>query len=433
MYQYSLSYFIKLFNQIIVSSEQSEDIEKRIDILMNAITETIYLNICRGLFNSHKLIFSFSITCKILRIAGEISDDEWGLLLRGVLMDGNIKNIKNPDPNLISDKQWRIILNLEPLHENFLELPEQFERNIEQWKQWIKSKEPDNLPLPGGLDDKITLFQRLLIFKALRQEKLSFLIKDFVEQKLGRIFATPMPVSMDQIYADSDDKTPIIFILTQGSEPTSTIMKFAKKIKGDDYENHFTIISLGQGQDKPAISNIQHSIRNGSWLMLQNCHLYKSFMPELEKQIFNIQESSNNHKDFRLFLTSMPCSYFPVSVLQNGIKITNEPPKGLKANLLGTTGALNDDYLNSCKKSDAYRRLLFGICFFHAIVQERRKYGPLGWNICYEFNESDLETSQTVLYNMLNDDEEEIPYESLTFITGEITYGGRVTDTHDRR
>ena len=70
--------------------------------------------------------------------------------------------------------------------------------------------------------------------------------------------------------------------------------------------------------------------------MLQNCHLYKSFMPGLEKQVLDITENAGNiHPDFRLFLTSMPCEYFPVPVLQNGIKITNEAPKGIKSNIIG--------------------------------------------------------------------------------------------------
>lgn len=138
-------------------------------------------------------------------------------------------------------------------------------------------------------------------------------------------------------------------------------------------------------------------------------------MPELERKVLEIAESKtlNVNPEFRLFLTSKPADYFPVSILQNGIKVTNEPPKGVKANLKGTISSLTDETIDSCRRADEYRKLAFGVCFFHAVVQERKKFGPLGWNIRYEFNESDLITSLTVIKNLLDEDTDEIVWSAL--------------------
>ena len=191
------------------------------------------------------------------------------------------------------------------------------------------------------------------------------------------------------------------------------------------------MLSLGQGQGPKAVKMIEEAVQKGNWVLLQNCHLYVSWLQELERICESFTVDSL-HKDFRLWLTSMPTEAFPVSILQSAVKMTNEPPKGLKANLRNAYFKLNNELLSLTKSPDIYKKLLFGLSFFHAVVQERRLFGPLGWNIPYEFNDTDLDISKGQL-GLFLDQYDEVPWRVLNFLTSYINYGGRVTDYIDLR
>lgn len=154
-------------------------------------------------------------------------------------------------------------------------------------------------------------------------------------------------------------------------------------------------------------------------------------MPQLDKLVEQLQYEET-HPEFRLWLSSSPHPSFPISILQNGIKMTTEPPKGLKANMKRLYVLIKDEQFQMCKKPDKYRKLLFSLCFFHSILLERRKFLMLGWNIPYDFNDSDFEVSENLLTNYL-DQYEDTPWEALKFLIAEINYGGHVTDDFDRR
>ncbi|XP_034354027.1 dynein axonemal heavy chain 12 isoform X4 [Arvicanthis niloticus] len=430
MYQYSLIWFVNLYINSIHDSNRSKILEKRLRYLNDHFTYNLYCNICRSLFEKDKLLFSFLLCANLLLAKKEIEYQELMFLLTGGV---SLKSAeKNPDPDWLQDKSWEEICRASELPV-FHGLREHFRDYIYLWEEFYDSKEPHNMKFPEPMDKMLNELQKIIILRCLRPDKITPAITNYVTDKLGKKFVEPPPFDLTKSYLDSNCTIPLVFVLSPGADPMASLLKFAndKSMSG----NKFQAISLGQGQGPVASKMITAAIEEGTWVCLQNCHLAVSWMPTLEKICEDFSPETCN-PSFRLWLTSYPSPKFPVTILQNGVKMTNEPPTGLRLNLLQSylSDPISDtQFFKGCPgKELAWEKLLFGVCFFHALVQERKKFGPLGWNIPYGFNESDLRISIRQLQLFINE-YDTIPFEAISYLTGECNYGGRVTDDWDRR
>ena len=361
--------------------------EERLNALQTHFDRSLYTNVCRSLFEKDKLPFSMALACSLKMQSGAVSSAEMDLFLTGSkCLPGKGLTSELSQPKWLSVKTWDELCQLGS-QEPFTDIHRSIANSPDEWLIVADALNPYEMTLPGGWCSKWTAFQKLLLLRNLAPSKIVRMVRSFVASQLGEEFVQPPPFDLSSSFGDSEAITPLIFLLTAGADPTACLLRFAEENRSISGALH--IVSLGQGQGVLAEEKIRQAVVNGDWVILQNCHLAASWMPALERICQKLQQpdpsSAPLHPQFRLWLTSYPWEKFPVSILQNGVKITNEPPVGLKENLLRT---FNPDPLDdlvqeqpdrqlSSTKMLTLRKLSYSLCFFHALVQERRTYGAI--------------------------------------------------------
>jgi dynein heavy chain len=294
MYQYSLQFFTDLFQQRLQASEKNEDSAKRIQILLDDFTEFIYKKICMGLFEDHKLLFSFLVCTRIVMHqvhAGFVGKDfvsaaEWAFFLRdaeagkGVVSDD--QTFRDP-PSWCAPATWRKLCILEELTRlsgsaAFKGLTQEIATE-DDWARFADDDKMHAKSLPKGWSNKLTAFQRLLVVKSLRKDFLQLCVRNFVGSELGTTYTVSPAFDIMGCFKDSQKTTPIIFVLSAGADPTDTLLKLAKDC---EYEDKLHFISLGQGQGPKAERLMNDARESGEWVCLQNCHLAASWMGRLD-------------------------------------------------------------------------------------------------------------------------------------------------------
>ncbi|CDJ35101.1 uncharacterized protein EMH_0023860 [Eimeria mitis] len=401
MLEYSLDTFLHTFRVALREARQDRILENRLKSLVDKVTQLSYDYISLGLFESQRLIFAFHLTTMIMRHDGKLPEEELDFFLKGsnTISEGETK----PEEfSWIPDSGWNDLFKLSTVSPAFQGLRENVLAEPQAWKEWAEDDSAEKADMPGQWSRVLSPFQKLIVVRVFRVDRVHNAIKHFIQWRLNEHYVQSPTLQYSKIYAQSSELSPILLILSPGANPFAAVSALAE--------------SMG------------------------------------------LADMKKPHNGFRLWLTTQPTQDFPLSILQASLKVVTEPPDGLRANLQTSYSLFREDAFEQCAHP-AYPTLVYTLSFFHAVVQERRKYGKIGWNVPYDFNESDLSISLSLVKMYLSKSSRgpeglpaegegksaelqpgappptasDIPWETLRYLIGEAMYGGRVTDDYDRR
>ena len=419
-----------------IAAQEPGQFEERMNLLVDNITFKVFDATRRGLLERHKLILATQLLLKVMAKAGELDPAEAEYLTSGrSSMNPPLMTAKVQE--FLTAKQWANACALKEV-DVFKNLTEDLELGTDAWSEWLEFERPEVEELPGEWEKRCKPFQKLLILRALRQDRVTTALTQFIEARLGVRYTNQAPFDMDDTFNDSSYRQPLFFVLFPGVDPGVAIERLGKKLGFTQEAGNYVSISMGQGQERNAENTIDRFAKDGGWVFLQNIHLMSTWLPTLDRKLEIVSESG--HDDFRAFLSAEPppaaleaeMQTVPEGVLQASIKVANEPPTDLKATLRSSYALFDQSTLDRSTKPKAHRPMIFTLAFFHSLVLGRRKFGFQGFSRNYPFNNGDITVCADVLHNYV-EGRDNLPWADLKYIWGEIMYGGHITDSWDRR
>ncbi|KAL8430370.1 hypothetical protein Efla_001135 [Eimeria flavescens] len=398
--------------------------------LMGATLRKLYKSVSPCLFESHKPLLRVLLALQSLTLRGAATSEELQQLLAPALAPSTEPQNNTTEAHPTSQTSldaagtaWltescRLRLQgLQRLGEPFVQLVAAVLDDNGEWEGVLYEENPLATVWPEQWSERLSLLQQTLLVQCVRPECLLPCLQVLVEAELGSYLREVTPLRLGEALELAGPKAPLLILLAPGADPQAALLQQSEVAH---MHNKIVAVAMGKGQGPKAVAAIRSCAEKGQWVILQNCHLGRGFLNQLSVLVSDLV-LQNQHKDFRLILTTAPCDDFPSAIL-------------LQALPQSCARALNSSHQDTHPRGTALKPVVFQLCFLHALLLGRRRFGPLGWVCPVDFLASDLLISLQQLKAAVPEESfQPLPWELLQYLASEVNYGGRVTDEWDRR
>ncbi|KAG1889346.1 dynein heavy chain and region D6 of dynein motor-domain-containing protein [Suillus subluteus] len=415
-YQFSLRFFLDIFDYVLHHNPNLKNVSdhhRRREILLNDLFLIVYKRTSRALLHRDHVMLAVLLAQVKLRGMEDISDGLEFLLESGQgVAVSTAPSTEHPTPSILTPDQMMHLESyakqslFKPVLNNILEHPD-------DWIPFLQSSSPESIvPTPWEPNTPVVeALRSMLIVKCLRPDRLLQSTALFVRN----VFQSDLSSDLDlgaMVANEVPAVTPLALVSVTGYDASYRVENLIQSTGARS-----SSVAMGSQEGFTlADQAIAAASRQGTWVLLKNVHLAPTWLGQLEKKL----QTLNPHRNFRLFLTL-------------------EANPSIPQTSWTSLGSITPQRLAQGPSEKI--RLYFLLAWFHAVVQERLRYVPLGWSKTYDFNDSDMASAfgtidtwlNAVAKGRANVDPANIPWDALRTLIKQSVYGGRVDSDFDQR
>ncbi|GAA5901689.1 dynein heavy chain [Sporobolomyces salmoneus] len=434
-YQFSLKFFSDIFDYVLLHNPSLQgvtDPRERLEILMSDLFIHVFKRTSRALLHSDHLTLAVLLAqVKLRGTTDELDDQEFGFLLEGgngvALSPSTSSNLE-----LLDSTQNQRLAAFERL-KCFKDVRSHIQEHEGEWSRFLKSNNPESLvpAVWSEISPIANAVRRALVVKCFRPDRLLQAFSSLVHLVFKQDLFLQTTYDLGAMVSNEvEASSPLCLCSVPGYDASYRVDHLVASTG-----SKCTSIAMGSQEGYGlADQAIAAAARTGNWVLLKNVHLAPNWLSQLEKRL----QSLNPNRNFRLFLTMETNPKIPVNILRQGRVLMNEPPPGIRANILDSLRSLTPARLSTGPAEKT--RIYFLLAWFHAVVQERLRYVPLGWSKMFEFNDSDQEAALNTIDSWVasaakgraNVDPASIPWPAIRCLVRETVYGGKIDTEFDQ-